>query len=348
MKKNKLKYARKAFTLIALGFLLFQGCKNNPMVPAQNTPGRRDYTWTVDTVHVPLAYIQKMWGSSPTDVWGISPGTSDSAIFHYDGVKWTCDGISRPFSPSTIFGFAKNNIWIGDIQGLIWHYDGSSWSQFTKLNYSSEKRITWENIWGESPNDVYAVGAYLDENNLFNNGVIAHFDGSKWSLLNNIKKNTTSTRIYKSITDGKYYLNGYRWNPLGDSSYLFQFDGNNLKSLYSGNFGREQYGTMGLVGNEILFVKGRWISTYDGANFHNLTYISEPNFDNGVDGKSKSDLILWMLDGIAHYNGTDVQYIYRITSNMRLLYPVIFDSVIMFSTMDMNTGNTLIIKGTLN
>jgi hypothetical protein len=92
-----------------------------------------------------------MWGSSPNDIWGISSGT-DSNICHYDGVKWSCDGIFRSLCPNSIFGFTKNNIWIGDLQGEIWHYDGNSWSSFTTLNYLPDNKNCWEGIWGESPN----------------------------------------------------------------------------------------------------------------------------------------------------------------------------------------------------
>jgi hydrogenase maturation factor len=54
-----------------------------------------------------------------------------------------------------------------------------------------------------------------------------------------------------------------------------------------------------------------------------------------------------MIDGIAHFNGSDVQYIYKINSNVRLASSIIFDKQVIFSAIDFNTGNTLIIKGEL-
>jgi hypothetical protein len=289
-----------------------------------------------------------MWGSSPNDIWGISSGLSDSTIFHYDGVKWTCDGIFRLLSPNSIFGFARDNVWIGDIQGFIWHYDGISWSNFTTLNYLPDKKNCWEGIWGESPNDIYAVGAYLDENNQFNNGVIAHFDGTKWEILSINKKNTNSTRIYRSSIDRKFYLNGTHFNnQYGDSSYILQFDGKNIKTLYSGTYGVSQFGTVALVGNEILYILGRRIASFDGVNFNDVININESNYDNDISGRSKFDLFLFMIDGIAHFNGSDVQYLYKINSNVRLASSIIFDKQVIFSAIDFNTGNTLIIKGEL-
>lgn len=337
-----------AVLLLITPLILSSGCKKNPTEAGNNSsPGRRDYTWTVDTIHVPRSTIIKMWGSSTTDIWAIAdPGEFDSTIFHYDGMKWTCDGVNRSLAPKSLYGFSEDNVWIGDTDGEIWHFDGTVWSEYTTLNYLPDKKNVWEGIWGASPNDIYAVGAYPDSTGFFNNGVIAHYNGTIWQLIN-IKKNTTSSQIYKSSTDNKYYIDGLHWNLMGDSSFIFQFDGQNIKTLYSGTVGTSQSGEIALVGNEVLFILGRKIATYDGANFHDVTYINEPRYDNGIIGRSRADLFLFTLDGIAHYNGSDVQYLFRINSNERLRSAIIFNTQIIFTALDYNTGNTLIIKGEL-
>jgi len=342
---NKFIHIKTAWFIIPV--ILFLSC-HNPVQPDNISPGTRNYTWTVDTIHVPRSTIIKMWGSSPSDIWGIAEaGEFDSTIYHFNGSNWTCDGILRSLSPKSIYGFSKDNIWIGDTEGKIWHFDGTVWSEFTTLNYILNKKNGWEGIWGASPNDIYAVGAYIDDNGLFNNGVIAHYNGAKWELLSNVILNISSSQIYRSSIDNKYYLDGFRWNPLGDSSFIQQFDSKNIKTLYSGAWGTSQFGEIALVGGEVLFILGRRIATYDGTNFHDVTYITEPRYDNGVIGRSKTDLFLWTLDGIAHYNGTDVQYLFRINSNERLQSAIIFDTQIIFTALDYNTGNTLIIKGVL-
>ena len=63
-------------------------CKKNPVGPENIQPGRRDYTWTVDTLTVPngdLFYLFSLWGSSPTDIWAVGSGrTTLVTLWHYD------------------------------------------------------------------------------------------------------------------------------------------------------------------------------------------------------------------------------------------------------------------------
>ena len=40
-----------------------------------------------------------------------------------------------------------------------------------------------------------------------------------------------------------------------------------------------------------------------------LLDINEPNFLGQIFGRSEKDILLLMSDGIAHYNGIDVQYL---------------------------------------
>ncbi len=85
----------------------------------------------------------------------------NQTIWHYDGTKWKTDNISRPISPWCIHGFEENDIWVGGEDGKIWHYDGNNWNE--SLSYSKELNYHYYNIyfmdiWGEKPNDIYAVG----------------------------------------------------------------------------------------------------------------------------------------------------------------------------------------------
>ena len=60
-------------------FFINWDCKKNPVGPENIQPGRRDYTWTVDTLTVPngdLFYLFSLWGSSPTDIWAVGSGST--------------------------------------------------------------------------------------------------------------------------------------------------------------------------------------------------------------------------------------------------------------------------------
>ena len=130
--------------------ILIIACDDNPATP-EDLPGRRDYTWKVDTLNYPYNINTRIWGSSPSDVWAINSGYSDKTIFHFDGNKWSTDGIPRRISPHSIWGFSADNIWMGGLSGEIWHYNGYSWSEKVVLTKDGNSQIVFTNMWGESP-----------------------------------------------------------------------------------------------------------------------------------------------------------------------------------------------------
>lgn len=76
-------------------------------------PGRRDYTWTVDTLASPPGgWVHEIWGSSPKDVWVVM-GTGMETLWHYDGNEWT--PWPERIAPSiySLYGFGSDEIWIG-------------------------------------------------------------------------------------------------------------------------------------------------------------------------------------------------------------------------------------------
>ena len=91
---------------IILFLLISLSCNNNPVNPPEAQPGRRDYVWNIDTIS---SYdpIYRLWGSSPTDLWAITSSNPYKSIYHFDGTKWTTDGIFRLWSPHSIYGFSS-------------------------------------------------------------------------------------------------------------------------------------------------------------------------------------------------------------------------------------------------
>ncbi len=136
---------RKILLLLIAGILLtFNSCKKNPITPPEDQPGRRDYTWTVDTVVSPMNYpyktLYRLLGSSPTDVWAIAAGGDAAAnIFHFDGTSWVSSADRYegkyiiPRAPYSIYGLGPNDVYIGCEAGRIYHYDGSSMKEAAAL-----------------------------------------------------------------------------------------------------------------------------------------------------------------------------------------------------------------------
>jgi len=352
MKSNnsKLKFIIK--TLISLGFLIFASlatsCEKGTE-PEGLSPGRRDYTWTVDTLKAFNTYLIKMWGSSPTDVWAVGHGsTFDQTIWHYDGEVWSTDGISRGFDPWCIYGFAQNDVWIGGADGNIWHYDGSRWSE--KLSYNKQLNfqyydIIFMDIWGEETDDVYAVGLIMNKDDSFL-GIMMHYDGSKWNRVN-IEFTEGILRVIRKAkkTSNNYFIGNKIQQTNPDSAKYFEFDGKNLKEIY---YDKDSPHNITVINDEVFFSFNDAIYNYSNSNFNLIIKNPYHNAWNTVFGRHRNDLIWTMSDGLTHYNGNDFQYILNF-ENKNLSDGVVFEDEVFFVANDFynNDANNLIYHGVL-
>jgi hypothetical protein len=349
MKMNKvIKYLLVLFLFGTMGFTVISCDTTDPPVDSDNQqPGRRDYTWTIDTLNTPAyTLVRRMWGSGPNDVWAILSGSDlDKTIWHYDDNSWTTDGVFRSIEPASIFGFAPDNIWIGGHQGEIWKYNGATWEPYTVLVATPNTTITWENIWGVNPNDVYAVGAYEDSSLLNNNGVIAHFNGNSWGLLN-IQINNSLTKIYKDNVAG-YIIEGIRFGLI-DTSKVFLFNQLELTEIYSNMATSSYEADIGLVDNNVLITYGKGIYTYSNNKLNLFYHVEFETYGGGIVGRSLKDIFLGMRDGIAHYNGNDVQYLlYQPNPNSFATSWEILMNTVFFPFYDLSNGRIYMYKGTL-
>ena len=327
----------------------FEGCKS-PTGPVELQPGRRDYTWTVDTLNVPYTVLESIWGSSPTDVWVVGPGgDKDKTIYHYNGQKWVNDGISRPLAPAAVFGFSQSDVWFGSYGNTIWHYDGNTLSKFQDYTIPNYPYAGIQNFWGDNPNNVYAVG-FADSNNIIR-GVIQHFYNSQWNIVYIsplISVYEVFIFIYKgNSTDNNYYLLSY-YGVDADTAKIYEYDGNNkLKGIYSSP--ASQAG-LALINNEVFFILGNQICSRQNNAFNTLFTVPGNNFLHGIGGRNKDDIILEMTDGIAHYNGSDVEYLYHFNHPNISIFgtPVIFEKEVFILAYDFQNNLNLIFRGKLN
>lgn len=342
MKKNNL------LIIISSLLLLNFGCKKTLTGPAQDIPGRRDYAWTVDTLNYPYNTIYRIWGSSPTDVWAVSPGGDlDKTIFHFDGNKWGTDGILRSISPYSVFGFAPNDAWVGGGSGEIWRYDGGNWKQSIELTKDGNKQIIFDNMWGESQNDFYAFGAYHDNNGLPNNSVIAHFINNEWVMFNTMGIAGIVERLYKNKTDQLIYLQVIKFSHTYDSTFIYKYEGGNYIKLYS-TIWSKTWADISLINNEVYFVLKNELATRINNQFQTILKIENPNFYQSIWGRNSKDIFLLMTDGLTHYNGIDMEYLFHFNKTRTQIYgAALFDKEVFFIVYEAQTNLNLIYHGVL-
>lgn len=296
--------------------------------PEDLEPGRRDYIWTVDTLKAnpwDLFYLFSLWGSSPTDIWATgSGGASDVTLWHYDGVSWTRDLSCLSSNMMCVFGFAQNDVWACDAPGGgIYHYNGQQWS--ISYNYNNPGTCFLStNIWGDAPNNIYAVGA-IDFLNGDYKGAILHFDMNSWSFLSIPDYSVGFTWIRRGNMEcNKYYLSAVRYESVGDTNILFELDGTNLKEIYSGQEGA----SVCEMNGKMYFPIGKKIFKYKNDQFVLWKDFSVTNFTGWICGRSETDFFTLAADGLAHYNGNDLITIFSTTLPVSGI--IIFDKDIFF------------------
>ncbi len=337
---------RKVISMLSLTsiivFTTLFSCKDNPVDPTANLePGRRDYEWTVDTLKAQFTYLFKMWGSSPTDVWAVGPGSSfDKTIWHYDGNKWKTDGVSRGINPWCIYGFSANNVWIAGEEGRIWHYDGINWSQNLWYKNPNFSMTLFMDIWGESPENIYAVG--LADSSNIRIGLMLHYNGSNWRRVNIGFIKGILMKIRKgNKTDRKYFLWNQIQNNSADSTKYFIFENNEPTEIYY-HIGARYF--LSVIDNEVVFTFDNEVYTYRNHTFNLIAKNPYPNNYTGVYGRNVKDIIWMMADGLTHYNGSDFKYILNF-DNMRLKDGIVFKNIVYF--LAHNNKENFIFKGIL-
>ncbi|MBI3193504.1 MAG: hypothetical protein HYZ34_03430 [Ignavibacteriae bacterium] len=180
--------------LMVLFIMVNLSCEED--VPTEIIPilGKRDYTWTVDTLAYPGSFqtlMRDIWASSPKDVYVVGhndqpgPGT----MFHYDGTRWTtthfhvADGgtVNGAVSLSAVYGFSPNDVWaVGQRiyqnpnpppnffdSSFIMKFDGSLWREV-----KTERARFLADISGTATNNIWIVGR--------EKGSIFHINEATW------------------------------------------------------------------------------------------------------------------------------------------------------------------------
>ncbi len=337
------------FTVIFFTMINFSSCDETPVDPyGKLKPGRRDYVWEVDTLKMPFYHsLHRIWGSSESDVWAIGPGGDlDKTIYHYNGEKWTNDGISRGISPISIWGFGPNDVWLGGLEGRIWHYDGIKWQENFYIDDPLFVYSGFMDIYGDEPNNVYAVGFFDSTDG--RKGMIFHYDGTKWERVNIGYTNSTLARIKRGVkTSANYFIRGIvedNWKE--DTTKIYMFDGKKLTQLYSAIDSKNKTNFIQNINDEIVIVIGYTLNRYRNNKFERFYDISESNFGIPIFGRTLKDIFLTMEDGLAHYNGENVQYLIKL-NKIIISECSIFKNNVFFLANDFNKGLNLVYKGTL-
>ena len=310
----------KLFIPFIISFLLFPQYSCDTTEPTDNLkPGRRDYTWTVDTLPGLNNPRFRMWGSSPTDIWATTSSSWENSISHFNGSRWVSYGVTGLINPNAIYGFSGANVLIGAENGKIWKYNGNSWELLATLSKPNLNYFNFENIWGKSLDEYFAVGSGADEQGAYNKSVIAYYSNNSWEMLNTDAIVGDVVHLYKNQIDHKTYL---RLTKIGgavhiDSTIIYDLLNGTYKKIYSSAETKGLAADISLINNEVIFIMGNQIAKRVNNQFQTILNVNNSNFYQRIWGRNTKDIFLLMTDGLAHFNGNDVEYLFYFNQTPR-------------------------------
>jgi hypothetical protein len=320
---------------------------SNPTDPNDHLqPGRRDYVWTVDTIPVANSVMKDMWGSSPTDIWICGDGWDRrQSLWHYDGTNFT------PYdkyilSATTFCGFSKNNIWMATSSGWIYHYNGVEWKRDTIITMAGYNDVVIQQLCATAPNNIYATGMANSIDDY--RGVIARYDGKKWTYLNiqQIRVNFYDIKYDSELQT--FLISGANFDNIGTPERLYTLRNNILNEIYAGTKGLY----LGTIENRVYIYGDKKIYKYNGSALELWIDLTNTNYLGRVSGRTEKDFFCNTSDyvddltGIGHWNGMDLATLYE--SKFKTYRTLFFENEVIFLGGNYyNEDLNVIIKGKL-
>ncbi|PKL87594.1 MAG: hypothetical protein CVV23_14470 [Ignavibacteriae bacterium HGW-Ignavibacteriae-2] len=300
---------------LTITFLFIIACEDKkPNEPEEPEPGRRDYEWTVDTLIAPFWSAERIWGSSPEDVWVIGGGgSSQEQVWHYDGDSWKLSNSIFRSSPHSIFGLNREDAWMGGSEGRIWHFEGLGWHENYQYIKENSRSVEIADIYGAAADNIYAVGVVFIGNEEIKRAFILHYDGKTWNEVFYADSNSYFVRLYPIKGTKEFYIYDIKLETVNtNEQFVIQrFDGKEVKEIYNldlVNFG--SWAGLYSVGQDVYYTRGKEVGIFSNDKFNKLYDIEDPRFNYAIWGDRSNNVFISMWDGIYHYNGTDFSYIY--------------------------------------
>ncbi len=256
----------------------------------------------------------------------------DAAYKCVDGV-WTQTLEERMGSMTAIWAFSENDIFVGDMDGIVRHYDGYSWN--TIYEDTAPRDIL--SMWGTSSSNLYIccgdVFLHFDGNTcteIFGPGENDDYEGVygfseddiymvayDWTLKNRLYHNSSGNPLAWELVDlpsgiANQDMNFTAvWGSSGDDLFvtsrtgdIIHWNGMNWQEIDSGvsYVIRDIWGSSG---TDVFAVTNSSIVHYDGDT---CTVMSHPTISSlrWVIGDSSSNVLTGGLgDDVLHYNGSE-------------------------------------------
>ncbi|HDR52038.1 MAG TPA: hypothetical protein ENN90_10555 [Mariniphaga anaerophila] len=179
-------------------------------------------------------------------------------------------------------------------------------------------------------------------------GFVLHYDGKSWKEVVRANFNSQFINIRKEKDD--IFLFSYAVNyespgvlDIADLEF-YQLNGKKFKKIYSNKEPLIAFISLEVINGKCYFVMGNNIYKYILEKFIKCNSIENDHFGYQICGRSDSDFFLSMKDGLAHYNGTDIEYLYRFPKYSIMLNKnsVLFEKEVFFAGLTRDFRNVVL------
>jgi hypothetical protein len=265
--------------------------------------------------------LEDVWGSGASNMYavGFDKTRSTGTILHYNGTSWSQQTSFLEIELQSVWGAAANDVFavgshISSPAGAIMHFNGTAWSEMTgpSLPPQTDVVIMWRSVWGSSGHDVYAVGARYGTMTTPTTGllqptaIVAHYDGSAWSLVPLPSGNNREILDVWGTSGSNVYLVGdFQPGDGNDEGIILHFNGTSWTETRYGTGGLHLKAAWGTGANDIFAVGDNGtILHFNGTTWTPMpTPITKAVHE--IWGSSASDVIAVAARGIIlHYDGS--------------------------------------------
>lgn len=302
--------------------------------------------WTADTIK-DRAWFNKFVGESINDIWAVNmDGGSLDCLYRYNGNNW----LQYRTVPSQVpiynlmSGHLVNGkLWLVSSEGNIWKYEKEIMTKETMLTYDNDRLSIFE-IDGKSENEIYAVGGRGFGYN--RDGSLHFYDGNKWTQKGLFKGYGGFYMMSYSSVNNRYYIAGNIDHEIDDTTRVYEYDGKNLKAIWETSTGEDA--SMSSIDGYLFTTLGNSVYRYYKGKLELFFTDNDPEFGGMIFGRSKNDIFVRMQHGVKHWNGTDLKYILKLPTNIRLQNKMhILKDDVFVDTKDLNTNYDIIYHGKL-
>ncbi|MEW6196956.1 MAG: hypothetical protein AB1521_17555 [Bacteroidota bacterium] len=177
--------------------------------------------------------LNGVYGTSPNNVWVVGSKIKDnpnpppnslhqSFILQYDGSKWTEHKVNTKSAVYSVYAVSANDVWACGADGIVYHYDGSSWDIDTiKIPLENNSNFQLKSIVVHNSTE-FLLGIKVIDNGLKLVDYFYKRDADTWSVIDSFvtdSQNLTAKwgglKLYSSSL-GKLYSYGiggiFEWN----------------------------------------------------------------------------------------------------------------------------------------